>query len=299
MLGEHLGDSLAEAAGRSERSREFVERFEVCGRGDVPQRIEQIRANPIRGHCGAHLLREQMPPTRRLMECVRDLGDRVLQAGLRRQRPNKGEEVGQFAQQLGLAFPRSVAQILGREDVADERRGEGDQEDDRHDGAQGDTHKQDPAAEHELRCVYLRGRYRCGVETRANDRRLVDLRGERWHLAGQPSGDRGDDPFPPRLLRRHEALIPFTRECHGTRGFEAPGRGEPRAEDRHEQAEDRDRDRDGAKERQQHRYTSRRVTRQDSQMPANSRHTAAGSSTNRPNPVSNTGATRSWLASSR
>ena len=96
---------------------------------------------------------------------------------------------------------------------------------------------------------------------------------------------------------RHEPLVPFARERHGANGFEAPRRSEPRAEDRHEQTEDGDRDRDGAEERQQHRYTSSRVTRQDSQMPANSRHTAAGSSTNRPNPVSNTGATRSWLAS--
>ena len=112
----------------AERRGQLVERLDVRRGRDVAQRGVQVGAGAVRGDGAADLAGQQVRPGRCLVERVGHVGDRVLEAVLRGERADEREEVGQLARDLGLARLRPGAEVLGREDVADEGERQGEEQ---------------------------------------------------------------------------------------------------------------------------------------------------------------------------
>ena len=173
------------------------------------------------------------------MERVGHLGHRALEGVPLGERAHQRQEVGQLAAQLALPTPTQPAEVLGREDVADEGDGERDQQRDRHQRAERQANRQDRDAQDQLGGVDLGRRQGGRIEPGADDVALRHLAGQGRHPLADPARHRRQHPLPGRPLGRHQADVSLARQAGGADRVVAGRDRQPGREERHQQAEDR------------------------------------------------------------
>jgi hypothetical protein len=102
----------------------------------------------------------RFPPSDAAWALVGHRRHRAFEPRALRERPNERQEVGQLAHELCLAAATQRAQVLGREDVADEGERQGEEECEREQRGQGKADSEDRKAEDELGGIDLGRRER-------------------------------------------------------------------------------------------------------------------------------------------